>query len=140
MAVKISRSFKDISLSFARHPVTNDVTVLKNEDAIKKAVINLCRTRLTERFFDDTLGTTIEDYMFELVSDDISGPIEEEIKTLIRNHEPRIELKRVLVDANPDENSLYITVKYNIIGLPFPDQNMICYPNHYNQDKHQMDY
>lgn len=124
MAVKISRSFKDISLSFARHPVTNDVTVLKNEDAIKKAVINLCRTRLTERFFDDTLGTTIEDYMFELVSDDISGPIEEEIKTLIRNHEPRIELKRVLVDANPDENSLYITVKYNIIGLPFPDQNI----------------
>ncbi len=124
MAVKISRSFKDISLSFARHPVTNDVTVLKNEDAIKKAVINLCRTRLTERFFDDTLGTSIEDYMFELVNDDISGPIEEEIKTLVRNHEPRIDLKRVFVDANPDENSLYITVKYNITGLPFPEQNI----------------
>ncbi len=124
MAVKISRSFKDISLSFARHPVTNDVTVLKNEDAIKKAVINLCRTRLTERFFDDTLGTSIEDYMFELVNEDISGPIEEEIKTLVRNHEPRIELTHVIVDANPDENNLYITVKYNITGLPFPEQNI----------------
>ena len=124
MAVKISRSFKDISLSFARHPVTNDVTVLKNEDAIKKSVINLCRTRLTERFFDDTLGTSIEDYMFELVNEDISGPIEEEIKTLVRNHEPRIELTHIIVDANPDENNLYITVKYNITGLPFPEQNI----------------
>ena len=50
MVVKISRAFKDISLSFTKHPVTNDVTVLKNEDAIKKSVVNLCRTRINERF------------------------------------------------------------------------------------------
>ncbi len=124
MAVKISRSFKDISLSFARHPVTNDVTVLKNEDAIKKSVINLCRTRLTERFFNDTLGTSIEGYMFELADDEISGPIEEEVKTLLKNYEPRIELREVVVDANTSENSLNVTVKYYIVGLPFPEQNI----------------
>ncbi len=124
MAVKISRSFKDISLSFARHPVTNDVTVLKNEDAIKKSVINLCRTRLTERFFNDTLGTSIEGYMFELADDEISGPIEEEVKTLLKNYEPRIELREVVVDANTSENSLNVTIKYYITGLPFPEQNI----------------
>tara|TARA_B100000029_G_scaffold371346_1_gene365263 strand:- start:446 stop:847 length:402 start_codon:yes stop_codon:yes gene_type:complete len=124
MAVKISRSFKDISLSFARHPVTNDVTVLKNEDAIKKSVINLCRTRLTERFFNDTLGTSIEGYMFELADDEISGPIEEEVKTLLKNYEQRIELREVVVDANTSENSLNVTVKYYIVGLPFPEQNI----------------
>ena len=124
MAVKISRSFKDISLSFARHPVTNDVTVLKNEDAIKKSVINLCRTRLTERFFNDTLGTSIEGYMFELADDEISGPIEEEVKTLLKNYEPRIELREVVVDANTSENSLNVTIKYYIVGLPFPEQNI----------------
>jgi len=43
---KISRAFKDISLSFKKHPVTNDVTVLRIEDAIKKSVINLTRTRI----------------------------------------------------------------------------------------------
>ena len=124
MAVKISRSFKDISLSFARHPVTNDVTVLKNEDAIKKSVINLCRTRLTERFFNDTLGTSIEGYMFELADDEISGPIEEEVKTLLKNYEQRIELREVVVDANTSENSLNVTIKYYITGLPFPEQNI----------------
>ena len=43
------RGFRDISLSFVRHPVTNDITVLKNEDAIK-SVINLVRTVINERF------------------------------------------------------------------------------------------
>ena len=50
MPTKISRAFKDISLSFSKHPVTNDIIALKNEDAIKKSVINLCRTRIDERF------------------------------------------------------------------------------------------
>ena len=84
---KISRGFRDISLSFKRHPVTRDLLPLKNEDAIKKSVINLCRTRLTERFFNDTLGTSIEGYMFELADDEISGPIEEEVKTLLNGME-----------------------------------------------------
>ena len=50
MPVKISRGFRDISLSFKRHPITNDVIPLKNEDAIKKSVINLVRTKVGERF------------------------------------------------------------------------------------------
>ena len=55
MSISISRSFKDISLSFSRHPVTNDILILKNEDAIKKSVINLVRTSIGERFFNNLL-------------------------------------------------------------------------------------
>ena len=66
MPTKISRAFKDISLSFSKHPVTNDIIALKNEDAIKKSVINLCRTRIDERFFNDLLLPTIEDTLFEV--------------------------------------------------------------------------
>ncbi len=90
MAVNISRAFKDISLSFTRHPVTNDVTVLKNEDAIKKSVVNLCRTRITERFFNNLLGTSIEDSLFETNLNDIAPFIEREITVLLSNYEPRI--------------------------------------------------
>ena len=85
MAVQISRAFKDISLSFTRHPVTNDVTVLKNEDAIKRSVINLCRTRINERFFNDLLGTSIEDSLFETNLNDISSFLEREITVLLKN-------------------------------------------------------
>ena len=124
MAVTISRAFKDISLSFKKHPVTNDVIALKNEDAIKKSVINLCRTRLNERFFNDLLGTSIEDSLFELADGEIGSSIEEEIKTLLNNFEPRIALTNVFVDDQMDNNALYVTIKYDIVGLPIPPQNI----------------
>ena len=124
MASLISRSFKDISLSFKRHPVTNDMLVLKNEDAIKKSVINLCRTRLTERFFNEILGTSIESSLFELNNGEIAGSLEEEIKVLLKNFEPRINVTDVIVDTETDPNGLYITVRYNIIGLPIAPQNI----------------
>jgi len=124
MAVQISRAFKDISLSFTRSPITNDVVTLRNEDAIKKSVVNLCRTRLTDRFFNELLGTSIEDALFELVGEDIGVSLEEEIKTLLTNFEPRIKLTQINIEDDIDENGLYITIRYNIVGLPFPEQNI----------------
>ena len=124
MAIQISRAFKDISFSFTRHPVTNDVTALKNEDAIKRSVINLCQTRINERFFNDLLGLPIEASLFELVGSDISSSLTEEIRTLLENIEPRIKVLDVNVNDSQDMNGLYITIKYSIIGLPVPTQNI----------------
>ncbi len=107
---KVSRAFKDISLSFKKHPVTNDVTVLRNEDAIKKSVINLTRTRINERFFNDLLGTSIADNLFENMGSGLETALEEEISTLLGNYEPRIELNSVYVIADQDSNELSIQV------------------------------
>ena len=124
MVVKISRAFKDISLSFIRHPVTNDVTVLKNEDAIKKSVVNLCRTRINERYFNDLLGTSIDDSLFETNLNDIASFLEKEISTLLKNYEPRITLRHVIIDSLVDSYELQIRIEYEITGLPFPTQNI----------------
>ncbi len=124
MAVTISRSFKDISLSFTKHQVTNDLIILKNEDAIKKSVINLARTRLNERFFNDLLGTSVENSLFELSDSDLFSFLEEEIITLIKTFEPRINLKNILLEFIEDSNDLNIKITYDIVGLPFPIQNI----------------
>ena len=124
MPTKISRAFKDISLSFSKHPVTNDIIALKNEDAIKKSVINLCRTRIDERFFNELLGTTIEDTLFEVVGPDIGSSLEEEISTLLSNFEPRVDVSSVYVDTEQDHHGLYITIKYYIVGVPLPTQTI----------------
>ena len=121
---KISRAFKDISLSFKKHPVTKDVTVLRNEDAIKKSVINLTRTRINERFFNDLLGTSVADNLFENMGSGLETALEEEISTLLGNYEPRIELNSVYVIADQDSNELSIQVDYNIVGLPIPSQTI----------------
>ena len=121
---KISRAFKDISLSFKKHPVTNDVTVLRNEDAIKRSVINLTRTRINDRFFNELIGTSIADNLFENMDSGLEAALEEEIGTLLRNYEPRIELNTVYVIANQDSNDLNIQIDYDIVGLPIPSQNI----------------
>ena len=121
---KISRAFKDISLSFKKHPVTNDVTVLRNEDAIKRSVINLTRTRINDRFFNELIGTSIADNLFENMGSGLETALEEEISTLLGNYEPRIELNSVYVIADQDSNELSIQVDYNIVGLPIPSQTI----------------
>tara|TARA_B100000427_G_scaffold175279_1_gene145752 strand:- start:13022 stop:13423 length:402 start_codon:yes stop_codon:yes gene_type:complete len=124
MAVKISRAFKDISLSFSRHPVTNDVTVLTNQDAIKKSVINLCRTKFNERFFNELIGTSVDNSLFELIDSGIGDVLEREIEALLKNFEPRIDLSDINIITNQDSNALEIKVSYKIVGLPFPQQNI----------------
>ena len=121
---KISRAFKDISLSFKKHPVTKDVTVLRNEDAIKKSVINLTRTRINDRFFNELIGTSIADNLFENMGSGLETALEEEISTLLKNYEPRIELNSVYVTANQDSNEMSVQIDYNIVGLPIASQNI----------------
>ena len=123
MPIKRSRSFRDISLSFKRHPITNDVTALKNEDAIKKSVINLVRTAIGERFFNDILGTSVADALFELDTFD-NDVLREEIISLLQNFEPRIDLTNVFAEAQTDSNDLFIKIEYDIVGLPLPTQNV----------------
>jgi phage baseplate assembly protein W len=119
---KISRGFKDISLSFKRHPVTNDILPLKNEDAIKRSVQNLVRTTVGEVFFNRLIGTNISDALFEIADSAFLDPIQTQIETTIENFEPRVRLTDVLLDVRPDENALSVTVKYDIVGLEFPAQ------------------
>lgn len=129
----VSKSFKDVSLSFLRHPVTNDIAVLKNEDAIKRSVVNLVRTKIGERFFNSLLGSNVEGYLFELANSDLVDPIQEEITILINNFEPRVNLRSVNVELLLDSNELNISIVYDIVGLPVPTQaiSFILQPTRY---------
>jgi len=121
---RTSQGFKDISLSFKRHPITNDMLPLKNEDAIKRSVQNLVRIQIGEVFFNDLVGTRVEQALFELANDDYIDPIKNEIETVITNFEPRVLLKRVSVNSFPDQNAIDISIKYDIVGLSAPAQSL----------------
>lgn len=124
MPIRVSRSFKDISLSFVKHPVTNDVIVIKNEDAIKKSVMNLVRTSLGERFFQPLVGTSVYNSLFELATPEVSIVVQQEIENILLNNEPRIKTQRVQVDIPADSNDLNIKIEYLITGLGLPRQEI----------------
>ena len=115
---KISRGFQDISLSFKRHPVTRDLLPLRNEDAIKRSVQNLVRTKIGEVFFRNDIGTRISGALFELGNSDFIDPISTEIDTVITNFEPRAQLVSVDARPNPDTNSYEVTIDFRVINVP----------------------
>lgn len=121
---RTSEPFRDISLTFKRHPVTNDIIMLKNEDAIKRAVQNLVRTQIGERFFNTNLGTRITSSLFELANDDYIEPIQTEIEMVITQYEPRVILQQVVVESKPEQNALDVSIQYKIVGLNAPSQNV----------------
>ena len=119
---RVSRSFKDISLSFVPHPVTKDLQVLKNENAIRRSVRNIVETIPTERFFNSLLGSDVRDSLFEFVDFGTASVIQSQILVAIENFEPRVDNVVVEVDPQPDQNSFNVTVIFDIIGQEFPTQ------------------
>tara|TARA_R100001509_G_scaffold58725_1_gene32402 strand:- start:43 stop:447 length:405 start_codon:yes stop_codon:yes gene_type:complete len=125
MAVKrISRRFKDINLSFSPHPVTKDLTVLRNENAIKRSVRNIVQTIPTERFFNSILGSDVRDLLFDnFVDFGTASAIEDQIKISIENFEPRVDNLQVNVEPRPDQNEFEVNVIFDITGQDFPTQD-----------------
>ena len=119
---RISRSFKDISLSFVPHPVTKDLQVLKNENAIRRSVRNIVQTIPNEKFFNSIFGSDVRNSLFEFVDFGTASIIQEQIEIAIENFEPRVENLQVFVNPNPDQNSFDVTVVFDIIGQEFPTQ------------------
>ena len=119
-----SRTFKDINLSFKRHPVTNDVLTIRDEDAIKRSVRNIIFTILGEKPFEPQFGSVINEALFDLTTTYDEILIREEIRSSILRFEPRVSNLRVNTTVLPDSNELNCTVQYDIVGIPAPTQEV----------------
>lgn len=122
--VRISRKFRDISFSFARNPVNDDILSINDADAIKRAVINLVRTKSGERFYDSLVGTEVESSLFEVQSPEVANNLKIDIENVLKNYEPRVADVEVEVNYPLDSNDIYIQIAYTIVGLPLPTQNI----------------
>ena len=119
---RISRTFKDISLSFSPHPVTKDLPILKNENSIVRSVRNLVQTIPTERFFNSSLGSDVQDSLFGFVDYGTASLIEDQIITVVTNYEPRVENVEAEVEPQVDNNSFGVIVRFDVVGQAFPPQ------------------
>ena len=119
-----SRAFKDINLSFKRHPVTNDVVTIRNEDAIKRSVRNIIFTILGEKPFQPNFGSVINESLFDLNTNLGEMQVSDEIRSSLLIYEPRISNVDVNVTISPDTNEMNCTVQYDITGIPTPTQEV----------------
>ena len=117
-----SRSFRDIDLDFARNIVTNDVNVVEDITAVKRAVKNLVQTNFYERPFQPELGCGIRELLFENFTPMTRVFLERKIEEVLINYEPRVDLQSVQVDDDQDGNKLVVDIYFYIVGVPGPQQ------------------
>ena len=119
-AQRVSKSFKDLSMSFKFNPLSGDLIALKNENAIARAVRNIVSTTPGEKFFDPDFGSNVSEILFENVDDVTAVSIQDEIRSCLGNYEPRVEIIDVSVDPNFDENQFDVQITYRIVGVDIP--------------------
>lgn len=121
---RVSRGFKDLSMTFQVNPLSSDLIALKNENAIARSVRNLVLTQPGERFFNENLGSGISRSIFENIDELSASVVQDEIRNTIENYEPRVELINVTVDPNYDNNEFNVRIEYRIIGIDVLPQQL----------------
>ena len=111
-------------MSFQVNPLTDDLIVIKNETAIARSLRNLVLTTPGERFFNENLGSQVNNLLFEHVDDITAMSVRTEIINVIENYEPRVTLLNVSVDADMDAYNMDVKITYQIIGIDMPAQEL----------------
>ena len=115
-----TRTFSDLDLNFTAHPVTGDVSMRYDDNAIKAAVKNLVLTQNYERPFHSEIGSPLHSLLFDLATPMLAVSLKRVITDLINNFEPRVNLTNVDVQVSPDNNSVYVSIYFTILNTQRP--------------------
>lgn len=123
-AERISKGFKDISAVFEVNPLNDDLIVLKNSNAIARSIRNLIFTNRGDKPFNPFLGSRVNQMLFDPMDQISSVSLRSEIERTINSFEPRVNLDKVTVTPNYDENQYDIVIKYQVIGIDVDTQQL----------------
>ena len=109
-------SFKDINITFKKHPVTNDLVVSRDASAIKQAIVNLLLTNKGEKLFNPEYGSDIRAYLFEPLDYGTAAQIQRNIAYSVNKHEPRVQIEDLRANPNFDDNGFDVEMTYSVRG------------------------
>ena len=113
-------SFKDINITFKKHPVTDDLVVSRDASAIKQAIVNLLLTNKGERLMNPDYGSDIRSYLFEPLDYGTANQIKRNILFTIDKWEPRISVLNINAIPNYADNGFDVEMTYEIRGTDDP--------------------
>lgn len=116
----LSKIYSDIDFTFTKKPVTADVALSFDEQAVIRSIRNLLSTNHYERPFNPDLGANLNALLFEPISPLASSALETEITNTIKNYEPRASIQSVSVTSQPDYNAYNVTLSFFIENATLP--------------------
>ena len=115
-----TRRWTDLDLDFTAHPVTKDIVLKKDVEAVKRSIRILLLTNRYERPFQPEIDGGVTRHLFELATPHTIHNIESVVRNCIYNHEPRAEVIDVFVTGAPDNNGFNVSIHFRVINTPDP--------------------
>ena len=109
-------TFKDLSVTFKKHPVTDDLVIVKDKAAVAQSIKGLLLTRRGERPFQPDLGSGLQDLLFEPLDYGSGALIKKEIKETLNRYEPRISITKLMCYPDVSNNGYEVELEYLILG------------------------
>ena len=116
MSNKNTRLYSDFNLNFKPHPLTGDLQMKYDEDAVKQSVYNLIMLNRYEKPFRPEISGEVRELLFEPMNNATSIAIRSKIEFILKQFEPRIKLEDVVVEPAYEKQRYDITIKYTIIN------------------------
>ena len=111
-----NKTYSDLNLNFTKNPATNDVARLTDIEAVKREVRNMVLTNQFERPFHPEIGTSIRDLLFETITPLNAVLLEDRIREVIVNFEPRADLTGIQVFDEIDNNQYRVIINFRVIN------------------------
>lgn len=111
---KAVNAFCDLDINFDRNPMSNDVALRREEEAIKRSLRNLIFLKRHEKPFHPEINSGVTDMLFELVDPVAVLELRSRISEMIRNYEPRVQNAIVDITDNIDRNEVRIVINFTI--------------------------
>lgn len=121
----INKIYSDIDFAFTKKPVTADVALSYDAQAVSRSIRNLLNTQNYDRLFNPDLGSQITGLLFENISPVIATTMETMISNIITAYEPRAILKSVSVSSQPDQNAYNVSITFYIENATLPTTTTI---------------
>lgn len=107
---------KDLTIS----PISKDLAVKRDEEAVKESMKNLLLTDRGERLFQPFLGSNIRRNLFDNMTPASLKLIEQHVIEVINNYEPRVELIKVEVIGDQEKNAVFVNIYFYLRNYETP--------------------
>ena len=112
--------YSDLNKDLTQNPITGDIALKINEDAVKDSLRNLIMTDKGERLFQPELGSDVRKSLFDNMTPAIIKMLEQNVRNVINNFEPRATIVEVEVVPEYDNHRVKIKITFYVINVQTP--------------------
>ena len=115
-----TRIFSDLDADLTQNPVTNDVSKIYDDNAIRRSLKSLILCNHYDHPFHPEIYSPINELLFQNFTLDVSNILQRLLTDLINTYEPRVHIDNIEITQAEEQHSLNAVITYRTMNNPNP--------------------